>query len=267
MEDKVWLIGGTSESATIAQTFAVYNLPFVVTVTTITAQSLYSDAEVVVGSMDMARMESFCCDHKITAVVDASHPYAVEVSRQAIAITAKLGIPYLRYERANYQAATSAPLDSSLIELDSFDRLLTGDYLSKQRVLLTVGCQVLPRFTSWHGESTLFARILPKIASLETALAAGFTSDRLIAIRPPISAATETALWQQWKISLVVTKASGKAGGENVKRHVAANLGIPLIVITRPQIVYPQQTSALPEIIAFCRATVNQQPSTKPDLL
>ena len=49
----------------------------------------------------------------------------------------------------------------------------------------------------------------------------------------------ETALWQQWRISLVVTKASGTAGGEDIKRQVAAKLGIPLIVIARPQIAYP----------------------------
>ena len=254
MDGKVWLIGGTSESTTIAQTFAANQIPFVITVTTITAQFLYSDAEVVIGRMDKARMESFCCEHKIITVIDASHPYAVEVSRQAIAITAQLGIPYLRYERASCSAATAAPADSLIIELDSFDRLVSGDYLRHQRVLLTVGCQPLPRFQSWHSKSTLFARILPQVASLETALAAGFTSDRLIALRPPINAAIETALWRQWQISLVVTKASGKAGGEDVKRQVAVNLGIPLIIVARPKIVYPQQTSVLSEIIAFCKS-------------
>ena len=258
MDGKVWLIGGTSESATIAQTLTANHVPFVITVTTITAQALYSGAEVVIGRMNLARMESFYCEHKIVAVIDASHPYAVEVSHQAIAITAQLGIPYLRYERANCSGATAAPADSLIMELDSFDCLLSGDYLSHQRVLLTVGCQTLPRFRSWHSKSTLFARILPKVASLETALAAGFTSDRLIALRPPINAAMETALWQQWQISLVVTKASGQAGGEDVKRHVAVNLGIPLIIVARPEIVYPQQTSILSEIIAFCQSSLKK---------
>ena len=36
--------------------------------------------------------------------------------------------------------------------------------------------------------------------------------DRIIAIRPPISRELEQALWQQWRISLVVTKASGQSG-------------------------------------------------------
>ncbi len=259
MNHKVWLIGGTSESATIAQTLADYNLPLLISVTTASAQSLYSRGEVVIGRMDLASMQSFCQANYIARIIDASHPYATEVSRQAIAIASKLDIPYLRYERANYQQITYPEEDSSIIELDSFERLLTGDYLTKQRVLLTVGCKVLPQFQSWHSKSTLFARILPKAASLATASAAGFTSDRLIAMRPPINPPLEKALWQQWRISLVVTKASGTSGGEDIKRQVAEELGIPLIVVARPKITYPQQTSVLSEAIAFCQEVISNQ--------
>ena len=51
------------------------------------------------------------------------------------------------------------------------------------------------------------------------AIAAGFTTDKIIAIRPPINKELEQALWQQWQISLVVTKASAKAGGEDIKKR------------------------------------------------
>ncbi|NJK54832.1 MAG: cobalt-precorrin-6A reductase [Pleurocapsa sp. SU_5_0] len=249
--NKVWLIGGTSDSAIIATVLADSDLPLVITVTTASAQALYNhQAEIIIGCMNLAAMVCFCQQHQIKAVVDASHPYATEVSLQAIAITNQLNIPYLRYERIHHQPL----IQENVIELNSWEHLLAGDYLTAQRVLLTVGCQALPKFQSWQSRTTLFARVLPKISSLETAIASGFTSDRLIAIRPPISLATETALWQQWNISLVVTKASGKAGGEETKRKVAASLGIPLIVISRPQIIYPQQTSVIAEVLAFCQA-------------
>lgn len=252
MHPNIWLIGGTSDSATIAQNFAASSIPFVVTVTTATARALYADsASVIVGCMNKAMMRSLCLENQIVAVVDASHPYAVEVSTQAIAVTTELNLPYLRYERGN--CPTIAVQDNSVIELDGFDRLLAGNYLLHQRVLLTVGCKILPRFEPWQDKAILFARVLPKVASLETALNAGFTSDRLIAIRPPLNLAMEKALWQQWQISLVVTKASGKAGGEALKRQVANELGISLIVITRPSITYPRQTSDVAEVLNYCR--------------
>ncbi len=254
MEGKVWLIGGTSDSAAIARILITSEIVFIVTVVTQAALSLYSvNCETAVGCMDREKMQSFCHANQVKAIIDASHPYAVEVSHQAIAISNQLNIPYLRYERNSYQAQADASTNTSVIKLDSFETLLTGDYLKQQRVLLTVGCKALPLFQSWHNRATLFARILPKAASIETALVAGFTSDRLIAIRPPFNPAWEKALWQQWNISMVITKASGKAGGEDIKRQVAADLNVPLIIITRPQVAYPQQTDSISEVLAFCQ--------------
>ena len=253
MNGKIWLIGGTSDSATIAKMLSYFDIPFIITVTTKTARSLYSTDDIAVGRMNRVEMESFCQKQNILAVIDASHPYAVEVSRLAIAVAAKANLPYLRYERQSYKASTAITTNPNLTELASFTDLVAGNYLQNRRVLLTVGCKALSLFKPWQSKAVLFARVLPKISSLETALAAGFKSDRLIAIRPPLDRAFETALWQQWQINLVVTKASGTAGGEDIKRQVAADLNIPLIVITRPQVVYPQQTSVFTEVVAFTR--------------
>lgn len=251
-EAKIWLIGGTSDSVKISQILATERVSFVVSVVTPTAKGLYAaSTKVKVGCMNCATMKRFCQQENIRGVVDASHPYATEVSLTAIAVSNKLNIPYLRYERSNYQKSNSAGENSSVIWLDSFETLLSGNYLQRHRVLLTVGCKVLPQFLAWQKRATLYARILPKIESLKIALAAGFNHDRIIAIRPPLTAELEQALWQQWNISLVVTKASGKAGGEDTKRQVAASLNIPLIIIARPQINYPQQTSDIQEILAF----------------
>ncbi len=223
------------------------------TVTSPTAQHLYPQVaglRVWVGKIDASQMVNFCQQQHIIAIVDASHPYAKEVSQNAITVAAICNLPYLRYERPVVEACASS---ANVIELASLDELLAGDYLEARRVLLTLGYQALPRFQSWQERSILFARILPRIKSLEVALASGFSANRIIALRPPITAQLERALWQQWKISVVVTKASGSAGGEDTKRMVAQELGITLIVIARPSITYPQKTSNLAEILAFCR--------------
>ena len=247
---RIWLIGGTRESGEIAALLTQEQLPVTVTVTTDEAQSLYPSTpwlKVIVGKIDIVDLALFLREQQIIAVVDASHPYAVVISQGAIASAAALDLPYLRYERP--QILTQ---DEKVINLDSFATLLAGGYLLQQRVLLTIGCQTLPLFQAWQQKATLFARILPRLDSLEVALNAGFSPQRIIAMRPPISATLEKALWQQWQISLVVTKASGNAGGEKIKRRVAAELGIPIIVIARPRISYPQQTNNFSEVLSFC---------------
>lgn len=250
---RIWLVGGTSDSATIARAIAAEQFPCTVTVTTSAARSLYpqrQNLKIEIASMDISQMHKFCWREQIVAIVDASHPYAVAVSEGAFATAQTKQIPYLRYERPSVNFPS---LDKGAIELDSFQTLVNGDYLLGQRVLLTVGYKALPLFKPWQNRATLFTRLLPALNSLEVAISAGFSSDRIIALRPPVSAELEKALWQQWQISLVVTKASGRAGGEDVKRSVAAELGVPLIVIARPKVAYPQQTSNLSDVIAFCR--------------
>ncbi len=254
--ERLWLIGGTTESAELADAIASLSRPCTITVTTQAAQTLYPKTPVLqvwVGRLDADQLEKFLQEQRITAILDASHPYAVEISKMAMRVAAKQQIPYLRFERL----AVDKPTESfPVISLNSFEALVAGDYLYQQRVLLTVGYKVLPLFENWQDKATLFARILPAVTSLETAISSGFSPDRIIALRPPITAELEKALWQQWDISLVVTKASGVAGGEDIKRMVAAELSIPLIIIARPAIDYPQQTSDLSVALEFCKRYV-----------
>jgi precorrin-6A/cobalt-precorrin-6A reductase len=91
----------------------------------------------------------------------------------------------------------------------------------------------------------------PQPDAIAAALAAGFLPQRIIALRPPISPALEQALWQQWQITQVVTKASGATGGEDHKRAIAAQLGVRLFVLTRPRLPYPHQTQVLAAALAF----------------
>jgi precorrin-6A/cobalt-precorrin-6A reductase len=254
--DRLWLIGGTTESAALAQEITAFGLPCTVTVATSSAKKLYPKSSILriqVGRLDAAQVERFLQEQQIAAVLDASHPFAVEISKLAEQAAASRQIPYLRFER---RAVNACQTNSRVIVLDSFEALVTGDYLHQQRVLLTVGYKALPLFQPWQDRSTLFARILPSVTSLEAAEAAGFSADRIIALRPPVTAELEKALWRQWDISLVVTKASGVAGGEDVKRAVSAALGIPLVVIDRPVVDYPQQTSDVSVALEFCRTHV-----------
>jgi precorrin-6A/cobalt-precorrin-6A reductase len=247
---KIWLIGGTAESAEITRSIATLIIPCIVSVTTASARFLYPETpnlKIWVGRLDSDQLGLFLQQERIIGILDASHPYAIEVSQMAIAASQQYNLPYLRYERPQLQSSSDA------IYLPNLETLLNGDYLTGKRVLLVLGYRPLECFQIWHDRATLFARILPSKTALEAAIAAGFTSDRLIALRPPVSAKLETALWQQWEISTVVTKASGTAGGEDIKQKVAAELGMTLIVIERPSLDYPQQTNDLNRAIEFCQ--------------
>lgn len=257
----IWLIGGTQDSKLLAEAIAQFRLSVVITVTTASAHQLYAALPypelryIRVGQLSASDMEAFLAQYNISCIVDASHPFAIEISHLAIAIAHQCHLPYLRYERPTVAENDHSNFKSTLVEqvFSSLDAFLSSQQLVGQRALLTLGYRYLDSFRPWQDKATLFARILPSLTALEAALAAGFTPDRMIALRPPISLALEKALWQSWNISMVVTKASGHAGGELTKRQAAAELGVQLITLARPAIAYPQQTSDLQTALEFCK--------------
>jgi precorrin-6x reductase len=107
------------------------------------------------------------------------------------------------------------------------------------RVFLTTGTKTLAVFREVMACKWVIARILPTIASLSQALEAGLPPAQILALRGPFSQALERALLREYRIDLLVTKDSGAAGGLDTKLAAAAALQVPAVVVSRPQITYP----------------------------
>ncbi|WP_460194661.1 cobalt-precorrin-6A reductase [Thermosynechococcus sp. FA-CM-4201] len=257
MRGTIWLIGGTHESRWIADLILCQGFPCWVSVTTPAASSLYAAHPLLtchVERLTADRARKLIQQHTIQGIVDASHPFAVDISALAIEISQELGLPYLRFERPNLPQATGTYTDVAT--------LLQSHLLVGERVLLTLGVKQLAAFTPLQRQATLFARILPTVTALEAALAAGFDRQRLIAIFPPVSLELERALWQQWQITTVVTKASGTES-EQIKQTLARELGVKLITLQRPPMVYPRQTSDRAGIEAFLQELATSKQSDR----
>ncbi|RMH67972.1 MAG: cobalt-precorrin-6A reductase [Cyanobacteria bacterium J003] len=252
MAFSLWLIGGTQESRWITECIVGYGIRCWVTVTTPEACHLYAPHPLLhchVERFTPQGAREFIRQCSIQAVVDASHPFAVEISTLAVAISQELRLPYLRFERPE-----SAHTTGLVTDLPS---LLCSNLLVGERVLLTLGVKHLAAFAPLQGQATLFARILPTVTALETALAVGVDRQRLVAIFPPVSRELERALWQQWQITTVVTKASGTAS-EQIKQTLAQELQVKLITLQRPPMVYPRQTSDRAGIEAFLQELLQE---------
>ncbi|BCX12334.1 MAG: cobalt-precorrin-6A reductase [Thermosynechococcus sp.] len=258
MACSLWLIGGTQESRWIAECILGYGIRCWVTVTTPEACQLYAPHPLLhchVERFAPQGAREFIRQCSIQAVVDASHPFAVEISTLAMTISAELGLPYLRFERPASPCTTGLATD--------LPSLLRSNLLVGERVLLTLGVKHLAAFAPLHSQATLFARILPTVTALEAALAAGFDRQRLVAIFPPVSRELERALWQQWQITTVVTKASGTES-EQIKQTLAHELQVKLITLQRPPMVYPRQTSDRAGIEAFLAELLTQSDRSPP---
>ncbi len=159
-------------------------------------------------------------------VVDATHPYAREVSENLRA--ACRDSAYLRLLRPCIEEAgvTRVP-----------DAGAAAEWLNRNasRALLATGSKELHVFTSVSGyRKRLFPRVLPSAEAIAACTALGFPASHIIAMQGPFSKELNTALLKQIQADVLVTKDTGMAGGFAEKVAAAREASATVLVISRP---------------------------------
>jgi len=167
-------------------------------------------------------------------VIDATHPFAVEISANLIELCKQTSANYARFERPN-----DLPSDKDIhIVADYEEAARKADQLGK-RILLTTGSKEIDTFLNARMDGELFLRMLPSQNLLKEVLAKGMSKENIVAIQGPFSVETNKNLIERWRIDCLVTKASGKEGGLPEKIETARICNIPVVIIDRPHIDYP----------------------------
>jgi precorrin-6A/cobalt-precorrin-6A reductase len=231
---RVLLLSGTSEGPPLAR--ALVEAGFAVRATVTRPEACDTLFGPLAGSVTVeARgfteggLAEFLGRGEADVVLDATHPFAVRITRLAHAVCRRLGIHYVRYERPDWEPPPGTRFAASFAEAAALLPSLG------RRVLLTIGAKQLKHFAHLHDRMVLIARVLPCVASVQQALAAGFTQDRLLCLRPPFSREFNRALLREYRADALVTKASGREGGVVEKVLAARELGLEVVMIRRPE--------------------------------
>jgi precorrin-6x reductase len=247
-DNAIWVFSGTSDGNELAGDLARDKRPVVISAATEYGGTLAREhcpgAHVWSGSKGIETRRQTLQSTAARAIVDATHPYAERMSEQLLDLSRSLDIPYLRYERPSL-------FEDSVGELCESTAVAAARAIELgQRIFLATGSKDLDIFlrAPGAGERQWFARLAPDPAFLQRALDHGVPRDHLCAVQGPVSKSFNEALWRDWRIDCVVTKDSGEAGGFRAKAEAAAALGIPLLVIRRPQLDFPVSVSTLSEV-------------------
>jgi precorrin-6x reductase len=236
-EGAVWVFSGTRDGNALAGEIAGRGAPVVVSTATEYGGELAGASapgvHVRAGRMGVEARRRELRERGAHAIVDATHPYAAEISRQLIELSRELGLPYLRFERPSTLEAGAAEVCGSVEEAARRAAELG------RRIFLATGSRDLPAFLEAGGDREWFLRLTPEPELIQRALELGVPRARICAMQGPFSRAFNEALWRAWEIDCVVSKDSGEAGGFAAKAEAAAALGIPLVVVGRPRVEYP----------------------------
>ena len=160
--------------------------------------------------------------------MDATHPYAQEVSENLRLACQTAGIPCLVLRR-EATPLTGCRMAADIREAAQKCRELPGP------ILLTTGAKELSAFCQELGEpERVFPRVLPMEESLRQCRLAGIPARQIVAMQGPFSRELNLALLRQLSIAILVTKDGGPAGGMPEKLLAAQEHGAEIVVVRRP---------------------------------
>ena len=231
---KVLIFSGTPEGKRLAQTLLSIG-DFQVTVSVATEYGAHSmegvpGCTLLEGRLSCSEMEHLLTENGYNVVVDATHPYAREVTENLRLACTHAAVPYLRLIRE------SPPPDSNSLLVPGTEEAVQALCRMPGNILLTTGAKELARFCAIPGyRERIYPRVLPMESSLRACLALGYERSHIIAMQGPFCEELNLALIRQFSIRCLVTKESGREGGYEEKLSAARKAEIPVIVIARPK--------------------------------
>ncbi len=242
----VLLLGGTAEARQLAEMLVADGIALVTSLAGDIAELRLPPGDVRVGGFGgVEGLVLYLREHGVAAVVDATHPFAAQMTAHAATACAAAGVPLLRLSRPSWATRTDAPswhwVDSITEARETAGRL-------GSRVFLAIGRQALPEFADWVDRSVV-ARVVDSPAMDVPG------NWEVVRARGPFRLEDELELLRRHGIDVLVTKDSG--GPTDSKLDAAAKLGIPVVILHRPALPATMPVVATPvEAAGWTRVVV-----------
>src|SRR3972149_76431 len=227
----ILVLSGTEEGKEIVRRLHEEGMNLLTTVATEYGKKMFEQLGLeticVQGRLDANGFSRLIQERGVDTVVDATHPYAIEVSQNAMDACKKTNIRYLRFEREEI----SIPIHPLIYKVKTMAEAVDKSRTLGKRIFLTTGISSVARFVVLKEEKELYVRILPVSEHIALCLDIGIPPTNIIAMHGPFSEDLNRAIFRQYRINTMVTKESGEAGGGLEKVNAARNEGIDLVLI------------------------------------
>jgi precorrin-6A/cobalt-precorrin-6A reductase len=222
---RLLILGGTGDAVELTR--LAIDLPGLEVITTLAGRTRSPNAvtgKVRIGGFGgEAGLVEYLQTEKIDLLIDATHPFAAQISGNAAGAAQNVGIPWLMLIRPAWERL---PTDD-WIEVDSIETAVTSLPATAERIFLTIGRQQLAPFASLTDRWCLIRSIDPPDPSIL------LPPGKLLFDRGPFSLEQELQLLRDYLIDTIVSKNSG--GDATYAKIIAAReLSLPVVMIKRP---------------------------------
>ena len=224
----ILVFGGTTEGRMAAKVLEESGATYYYSTRSDTQDIQLVHGQHVTGAMEVPEMAAFCQEHGIRLIVDAAHPFAVNLHRNVIDLAEQIGVPVIRYDRIY------PPHDEDLVWCKDYeDAIRQLGAHGVHRLLALTGVNTIAKLRDYWQEYECWFRILNRDESLAGARKAGFPVDHLVYYEKDDTA----SLIERLRPQAIITKESGASGGFEEKVEAARQAGVKVFVVERPD--YP----------------------------
>lgn len=223
---RVLILGGTGEARALAAALVERGLDVVSSLAgRVSAPALPVGTVRVGGFGGVDGLAEHLVTEGFDRVVDATHPFAQQITANAVAATARVGVPLVRLQRPGW---AHHPFADTFTWVDDVDAARTAAEGLGQRPFLTTGRQQLESFATWDDRYVLARVVDPPDWDVPPRW-------EVLRARGPYPYAAERELLESRRIDVLLTKDSGGSLTE-AKLAAAHDVGVPVVVVRRPAV-------------------------------
>lgn len=245
---RVLILGGTGDAT--ALTARLKNIPGVEAIASLagrTREPLVPDGNVRIGGFGgVAGLADYLRQMQIDLLIDATHPFASQISENAAAAANQVNIPRLMLIRRPWEQV----IGDRWIEVENNHTAAQILEQQAKRVFLTVGRQELGAFA--HLKEIWFLMRMIDPPSTDALVPSGM----ILCDRGPFALENEREILIQHNIDAIVSKNSG--GSATYAKIIAAReLGIPVVMVNRPPIPPGEQVADVDSAVQWLLSQLN----------
>jgi precorrin-6A/cobalt-precorrin-6A reductase len=238
---RVLLLGGTSEASALARHFAKNAIDAIYSYAGRTETPAAQPLPTRIGGFGgIEGLSTYLAAEKITHVIDATHPFAERMSKNALIAAQRSGVALCAFERAPWVARDG----DDWIHVADMSGAVAALPEEPACIFLAIGRQHLSAFAArpWHRY------VLRLVDSPEGSLP--LPDAQVVVAKGPFTVEDDVRLLKSRRVSLIVAKNSGGSGAR-AKLDAARALRLPVIMIDRPALPQRRSETTIAGVMRF----------------
>ena len=248
----IGLIVGTSEGKNILSGLNNFTEDIFISTATAYGAELLKDYKYKVFNekpLDLVGLIKVIKENDIKILIDASHPYALEITENAIEACKVCGVQYVRYERP--PVLKKFKDNKNVVVVENYESLY--EHLKKidGTILNTTGSRNIVKILDFNLKNRVIHRVLPSVKVLVEILDLGVKVDDIVAMKGPIGYELNCGFIKEYRAKAILMKDSGVQGGTYDKIKAAIDNNIMAFVIGRKPMEYSKVFYSEIEVVKY----------------